>query len=204
MRNLLAILITVAVAVLPMGGAFGSKLKSQDATEISAVGPMHDCCPPSANPCEKTMPDCGSMATCAFKCFAVSRDVSTPLGYSLTCAELLPLISHTICAISESALPVALTTSASISWLTVAVRIPDAADALGRWSRAASSSAMYASFLINSCSIWASVRCCLAFLRFLVSSSAWTVSSPDVGSAVARMQSASVVLVSYKSRALLI
>ena len=41
LRNLLATLITVAVAVLPMGGAFGSKLKSQDSTEISALAPMH-------------------------------------------------------------------------------------------------------------------------------------------------------------------
>ena len=71
------------------------------------------------------------------------------------------MISDTICAISKSALPLALTTRASISCLTVAVRMPDAAEgcALGCWSRPASSLAMDASLLINFCA-----RCCLALL----------------------------------------
>jgi hypothetical protein len=62
--------------------------------------------------------------------------------------------------------------SASISCLTVAVRMPDAPDgwALGCWSLAASSSSIDASLPINFCE-----RRCLAFLKFLVSSSAWTV-----------------------------
>jgi hypothetical protein len=93
MRNLLAILITVAVVVLPMGGAFGSKLKSQDATEISAVEPMHDCCPP-ANPRDKAMDHCGSMAACAAKCFGYSGGVSTTLVYSLARAHVLLLFDN--------------------------------------------------------------------------------------------------------------
>jgi hypothetical protein len=91
-RTILAILIAASVAVLPMVGVFGFKLKSQDAIEISAVGPMHDCCPPAANPCDKTINDCWSMAACATKCFGYSRGVSTPLGHSLTRADVLPLL----------------------------------------------------------------------------------------------------------------
>jgi hypothetical protein len=90
-RTILAILIAASVAMLPMAGGFGFKLKSQNATEISAVEPMHDCCPPAANPCDKTMDDCGSMAACATKCFGYSGGVSTPLGYLLTRADVLPL-----------------------------------------------------------------------------------------------------------------
>ena len=62
------------------------------------------------------------------------------LSASIRLALLPPprsVISYAICAISESGLPVALTTSASISCSTVTVRMPDAADgwALGFCSR---------------------------------------------------------------------
>jgi hypothetical protein len=90
-RTILAILIAASVAMLPMGGGFGFKLKSQDATETSAVEPMHDCCPPTANACDKTTDDCGSMVACATKCFGYCGVVSTPLGYSRILADVLPL-----------------------------------------------------------------------------------------------------------------
>jgi hypothetical protein len=90
-RTILAILMALSVAMLPAAGAAGFKLKSQDATEISASEPMHDCCPPRTNPCGKVMDDCGSMATCAVKCFNYSSDVSSLLVYPFTLADMTPL-----------------------------------------------------------------------------------------------------------------
>jgi hypothetical protein len=82
-RTIFALLIAVSVAVLPAAGAAAFKLKSQDATEMSAAEPMHDCCPPAANPCDKAMDDCGTMATCALKCFGCSTLASSPLSFPL-------------------------------------------------------------------------------------------------------------------------
>jgi len=90
-RTILAVLIAASVAMLPMGGGFGFKLKSQDATEISAVEPMHDCCLSKAKPCSQAVDDCGSMATCAMKCFNYSSDVSSPLVLPFTVANVIPL-----------------------------------------------------------------------------------------------------------------
>lgn len=89
----MGILIALSVAMLPAAGAAAFKLKSQDATEMSASEPMHDCCPPAANPCDQAMDDCGSMATCAMKCFNYSGGVSTPLVHPLTRADIVPLFA---------------------------------------------------------------------------------------------------------------
>lgn len=87
----MALLIAVSVAVLPAAGAAAFKLKSQDATEMSADEPMHECCPPAANPCDKAMDDCGTMATCAVKCFSCSTFESSLLSFPLKLAGLMPL-----------------------------------------------------------------------------------------------------------------
>jgi hypothetical protein len=100
-RTILALLIAASVAVLPATGAAAFKLKSQDATEMSADKPMHDepmhgepmheCCPPEATPCDKAMDICGNMATCAVKCFSGSTFASSPLSFPLTLASVMPL-----------------------------------------------------------------------------------------------------------------
>jgi hypothetical protein len=100
-RTILALLIAASVAVLPAAGAAAFKLKSQDATEMSAGKsmqdePMHDesmheCCPPEANPCDKAMDTCASMATCALKCFGYSTGPSSPLSFPLTFASVMPV-----------------------------------------------------------------------------------------------------------------
>ena len=100
-RTILALLIAMSVAILPAAGAAPFKLKSQDATEMSASEPMydepmhdepmHDCCPPAANPCDRAMDDCGTMATCALKCFSYSTGASSPLSFPLTLASVMPL-----------------------------------------------------------------------------------------------------------------
>jgi hypothetical protein len=93
-RTIWALLIAASVALLPAAGAAAFKLKSQDATEMSAGesmhdGPMHDCCPPAANPCDKAMNDCGTMATCAMKCFSSSAVASSPLSFPLELAGVM-------------------------------------------------------------------------------------------------------------------
>jgi hypothetical protein len=90
-RTIFALLIAASVALLPAAGAGAFTLKSQDATEMSATEPTHDCCPPAANPCDKAMDDCGTMATCALKCFSCSTGVSSPLSFPLTLASVMPL-----------------------------------------------------------------------------------------------------------------
>lgn len=56
---------------------------------MSAAEPMHECCPPAANPCDKAMDDCGTMATCAVKCFSCSTFTSSPLSFPLTLAGVM-------------------------------------------------------------------------------------------------------------------
>jgi hypothetical protein len=69
-RTILALLIALSVAMLPAAAGAGVGLKSADMTDMSAMG--HDCCPPKADPCDKAMGDCSSMAACALKCFGFS------------------------------------------------------------------------------------------------------------------------------------
>ena len=67
-RTILALLVAVSVAVLPLASGTASALKS---AEISASETMHDCCDHDS-PCDETskaVNDCASMAACAAKCF---------------------------------------------------------------------------------------------------------------------------------------
>jgi hypothetical protein len=90
-RTILAVLIAASVALLPAAGGAAFKLQPSDAAEMSAAEPMHDCCPPDANPCGKAMDNCGSMAACALKCFSFAGGTSSLLQYPLTPAGLMPL-----------------------------------------------------------------------------------------------------------------
>src|SRR5262245_24839281 len=91
MRTIFGLLIAVSVAMLPAAGAAAFKLKSQDATEMSASEPEHDCCPPAANPCDQG--DCSSMAACAASCNIFAGGVASPLAYPPMLAEAMPLSS---------------------------------------------------------------------------------------------------------------
>ncbi len=88
-RTIFALLIAVSVAMLPAAGT--AKVKSQDAAEMSASEPMHDCCPPAANPCDKD--DCGSMAACASTCCVYASDIASPPVYPAMLADAMPLLS---------------------------------------------------------------------------------------------------------------
>ena len=68
-RTILALVVAVAVAVLPTAGGAAFKLKSADTVEMTASEPMHDCCPDQAAPCDKSARDCMSMAACAVHSF---------------------------------------------------------------------------------------------------------------------------------------
>jgi hypothetical protein len=90
-RTIFALLIAVSVAMLPAAGAAAFKVQPQEPPEMSASEPMHDCCPPTANPCDRA-DDCGSMATCALQYGVYLADVTSPLVYPRMLADLIALL----------------------------------------------------------------------------------------------------------------
>ena len=90
-RTILALLITLSVALLPAAGGAGLASKSADTIEMSAMEDM-DCCPHKANPCDR-MGGCTSMATCALHCFTFAVS-SAPLPFvdPLTLADNMPVL----------------------------------------------------------------------------------------------------------------
>jgi hypothetical protein len=70
MRTIFAILIAVAVAILPTAKAFAFIAPDIGMTEMSAAEPMHDCCPDETNPCDKKVDGCAFMTACVLKCFS--------------------------------------------------------------------------------------------------------------------------------------
>jgi len=69
-RTILALLVALSVALLPAASGAGVSVKSPAPAGMSAMEDMPDCCPQKADPCEKAMDNCGTMATCALKCFS--------------------------------------------------------------------------------------------------------------------------------------
>ncbi len=87
-RTILAFLIILSVATLPVtSGAVGA-LKSADMTETAVMADMPDCCPGKINPCDKAMGDCQSMATCALKCFSFLGTSFSTVAIPLSLASL--------------------------------------------------------------------------------------------------------------------
>jgi hypothetical protein len=96
-RTILALLIAVSVAMLPATAGARLAVKSLDmsgksamatsATDMSAMEDM-DCCPHKANPCDKAMGDCGSMAACAFKCFSFAETLFSNIVFPSTSAKM--------------------------------------------------------------------------------------------------------------------
>ena len=67
-RIIVALLLAVSVAVLPLADGAAAALKSAN---FSAAEPTHDCCDQGSR-CDETsksVNDCASMAACAVKCF---------------------------------------------------------------------------------------------------------------------------------------
>jgi hypothetical protein len=65
-RTILALVVAMSVALLPAAAGAGVSVKSPVQADMSAMEDMHDCCP-KANPCDKAMDDCGTMATCVLQ-----------------------------------------------------------------------------------------------------------------------------------------
>src|SRR5215472_7373643 len=73
-RTILAIVITLAVALLT--AASGAGVKSPTPAGMSMMEDMPDCCHQWADPCAEIRDDCAALATCALKCFSCSGAAS--------------------------------------------------------------------------------------------------------------------------------
>jgi|EndMetStandDraft_8_1072994.scaffolds.fasta_scaffold28287_3 hypothetical protein len=96
-RTILALLIALSVALLPAAGVAGVSPKSPDSgdmstmEDMSAMEDMHDCCPPKANPCD----DCGTMASCALKCFSFATTASSTVVFpSISATMTVSFVGH--------------------------------------------------------------------------------------------------------------
>jgi hypothetical protein len=90
-RTILALLVALSVALVPAAGGAGVSASSPNPADMSAMEDMHDCCP-KANPCDKAMDDCGTMATCALKCFSFAATLSSTIAFPATFAKMTPLL----------------------------------------------------------------------------------------------------------------
>jgi hypothetical protein len=91
-RTILAFLIALSVAMLPAAGGVSSK--SPEPADMSMTDDMHDCCP-NAHPCDKAMDDCGTMATCALKCFSFAGTSSSIIAFpSISAAMTAAFVSN--------------------------------------------------------------------------------------------------------------
>jgi hypothetical protein len=81
-RTILALVLVLPVALLPVAGASAVEPVAATAVEISAPGAPHDCCPTADVPCTKGMQDCAGMATCATTTVTWLVDASQWLDYA--------------------------------------------------------------------------------------------------------------------------
>jgi hypothetical protein len=82
-RIILAVLIAMSVATLPIAGGVAAIAKTADA---SMSAPMDDC-DHRVMPCHKGMADCQSMAACALKCFNFSGTSFSILSFPLVLTD---------------------------------------------------------------------------------------------------------------------
>jgi hypothetical protein len=85
-RTILALLIAVSVATLPIAGGAASIAQTDN---MSMSEPMVDCDHP-VMPCHKAMDDCRSMAACALKCFNFSGTSFSILSFPVALNERMP------------------------------------------------------------------------------------------------------------------
>jgi hypothetical protein len=85
-RTILALLIGLSVATLPVAGAVAAIAQPAD---MSMSESMDDCDRP-VMPCHKAMDDCQSMAACALKCFNFSGTSFSILSFPLVLTDRAP------------------------------------------------------------------------------------------------------------------
>ena len=84
-RTILACLVALSLAMLPIAGAFAVQ-KDEAATSELVVASAHDCCDHEGMPADHAMKDCQAAAGCFGKCFnfcAVtisSATIQPPIG----------------------------------------------------------------------------------------------------------------------------
>ena len=94
-RTILALLVSLSVAMLPAAAGAGVNSKTPDQADMSMTEDvsmsedMHDCCPPEANPCGPAMDHCGTMATCALKCFSFAGTSSEIIVFPATSVKMI-------------------------------------------------------------------------------------------------------------------
>jgi hypothetical protein len=122
-RTILALLVSLSVAMLPVAAGAGVSSKSPDradmpvtedmsmthdmsiADDTSMTEGMHDCCPPMANPCDHAMDDCGSMAGCVLKSFSFAGTSSSIIVFPATFAKMIAPLEHNPFSSQTSAPP---------------------------------------------------------------------------------------------------
>jgi hypothetical protein len=92
-RTILALLIALSVAMLPAAGGAGVGTKLPEPADMSMAEDMHDCCPHKADPCDKAVDDCGTMATCALKCFSFAGASSSIIVFPSAFAKMTALFA---------------------------------------------------------------------------------------------------------------
>ena len=94
-RTILALVVALSVALLPAAAGAGVSAKPPESADMSAMEDMHECCPPQANPCDKAMDDCGTMASCALKCFSFAATSSSIIVFpSISATMTASFVSH--------------------------------------------------------------------------------------------------------------
>ena len=110
-RTILALLVSLSVAMLPVAAGAGVSSKSPDQADMSmtedmsVTEDMRDCCPPKANPCDHAMDDCGSMATCVLKCFSFAGTSYSIIVFPATFAKMIAPLEHNPFSSQTSAPP---------------------------------------------------------------------------------------------------
>ena len=89
-RTILAFLIALSVATLPVAGVAAVN-KQMVGPAVSE--PMHDCCPSDAVPCDKAIGDCTSMAACALNCFNFAGGYFVELVFPLALTDRTPSLA---------------------------------------------------------------------------------------------------------------
>lgn len=67
-RTILAFLVAVSLATLPVAGAFAVPGDEPMASDVM-VASAHDCCDPESTPADHVMKECHASAGCTAKCF---------------------------------------------------------------------------------------------------------------------------------------
>lgn len=89
-RTIFAVLIAVAVALLPAARGVASTLPDAGPASISVAEPMHDCCPDEADPCDKGAQSCAFMAACVCSGFWAAAYLHLVLPSGISASVSLP------------------------------------------------------------------------------------------------------------------